>query len=88
MAGAAQPVPGTITATLAQPYRKNRGRRHFLRGRLDLSTAPATVTPLAAQGSHMLGGLADADCLIDLPADASKFRAGQPVVVWPLHWDG
>ena len=88
MAGAARAVPDTVAARLTEPYRKNRGRRHFLRGRLDLSALPATVTPLAAQGSHMLGGLADADCLIDLPADATRLRAGQTVAVWPLHWDG
>jgi len=88
MAGAAQAVPDTVAAKLTEPYRKSRGRRHFVRGRLDLSAVPATVTPLAAQGSHMLGGLADADCLIDLPADATRLRAGQTVAVWPLHWGG
>jgi molybdopterin biosynthesis enzyme len=43
---------------------------------------------LPAQGSHMLGALVAADCLIDVPADTTRLTAGQTVTVWPLRWDG
>lgn len=56
-------------------------RRRFLRGRHD--AANGSVELVTGQGSHMLGGLAAADCLVDLAPDV-EFAAGDPVRVVAL----
>jgi molybdopterin molybdotransferase len=58
-------------------------RRRFLRGRYDAGNG--SVGLVTGQGSHMLGGLAAADCLVDLAPDVA-FAAGDRVRVIPLTW--
>ncbi|HBJ72586.1 MAG TPA: molybdopterin molybdenumtransferase MoeA [Actinobacteria bacterium] len=47
----------------------------YVRARLDGGKA-LTAWPVGAQGSHILGGLAQADCLLIVPADCERVSAG------------
>lgn len=76
-----------LTAHLAKAVEKKRGRAEFLRG--NFRHAPdgkLIVAPLKAQGSHMLGGLASANCLIFLPEDCEALPAKSQVKIIPLNW--
>lgn len=48
----------------------------YVRARLDDSTPPVAV-PAGVQGSHILGGLAQADCLLIVPAGQQRVAPGQ-----------
>ncbi|WP_431683978.1 molybdotransferase-like divisome protein Glp [Kitasatospora sp. KL5] len=67
-------VRAVCTADLASPA----GRRQFLRGRYG---ADGTVTPVGGAGSHLVGALALADCLITVPEDTTVLPAGSGVDV-------
>jgi molybdopterin molybdotransferase len=56
------------------------GKRQYLRGRTD----GETVTPVSGPGSHLVAGLAAADCLIVVPEHVTALRAGETVQVWML----
>lgn len=68
-------VRARCTAALRSPA----GRRQFLRGRY--SAAAGTVTPVGGEGSHLVGALAQADCLITVPEDTTASEAGADVAV-------
>ncbi|TIC79746.1 molybdopterin molybdotransferase MoeA [Nocardioides sp. GY 10113] len=78
------PVPDrpTATATLTEDLVSPDGKRQLRRGRWD--RAAGTVAPWGPPGSGFLGWFAGADCLIDLPAEQTAVRAGEPVTVWDL----
>lgn len=71
-----------VHAELTEALDKRTPRLEFVRGRL----VEGRVTPIEARGSHMLGGLASADCLIHFPAEQSRLEAGERVQVTPLRW--
>jgi molybdopterin molybdotransferase len=55
-------------ARLGAPIRKKHDRAEFLRARLECGEdGQLRVTPVERQGSGMLGGVAEADCLIVIP---------------------
>jgi molybdopterin molybdotransferase len=59
------------------------GKRQFARARF---LASGDVTPSGqGQGSHVMGGLAGADALIDIPADVTSIAAGDTVTVLDLR---
>ncbi|RAJ36095.1 molybdopterin molybdotransferase [Kitasatospora sp. SolWspMP-SS2h] len=68
-------VRAATTAALRSPA----GRRQFLRGRYD--PAAGTVGPVGGEGSHLVGALAKADCLITVPEDVTALPAGSAVDV-------
>ncbi|MEV7214022.1 gephyrin-like molybdotransferase Glp [Kitasatospora cineracea] len=68
-------VRAATTAALRSPA----GRRQFLRGRYH--PADGTVSPVGGEGSHLVGALAKADCLITVPEDATALPAGSAVDV-------
>jgi len=76
------PRRGVVRATLTESVTSPAGKRQFRRGRLD--PAAGTVEPWGPPGSGFLGWLAGADCLIDLPADATSLGTGATVDVWDL----
>ena len=58
-------------------------KRQFVRARF---TAPDIVVPTGTgQGSHVLGGLAQADALIVIPEGVDRRAAGDRVTVWDLR---
>jgi molybdopterin molybdotransferase len=63
------------TAALRSPT----GRRQFLRGRYRPAAdagSPGTVEPVGGSGSHLVGPLARADCLIVLDEATTEVEAG------------
>lgn len=71
----------TLRATLATRVARNAGdKRQFLRGRLDGDRVHVDGGP----GSHLVAGLAAADCLLVVPEGAKVLEEGSPVSVIPL----
>lgn len=82
LAGLAMGEPVVLSAPLLAQARHRPGRTSFLRGRWECrGDANWGVVPMDAQGSAMLAGLAQADCLIELPADRAIFEVGESVKV-------
>ncbi|WP_027499140.1 molybdopterin molybdotransferase MoeA [Rhodococcus sp. UNC363MFTsu5.1] len=65
---------------LAEPITSIPGRRQFLRGR----RVDGGVALESGPGSHLVGALARADVLIDIPENVTTMKAGDNVRVWPL----
>ena len=77
---------GMRKARLLKAISKKTERLDFVRGQLGQDEAGFTVTPTQGQSSHMLGGLAQADCLIPFALEDSHWEAGKWVDVLPLNW--
>ncbi|MBY0358656.1 MAG: molybdopterin molybdotransferase MoeA [Candidatus Obscuribacterales bacterium] len=78
--------PSQVTAKLTKKMRKTAGRLEFVRAVLEKTEQSLVVTPAVGQGSHMLGGLCQANGLIVFPADKEKLEEGEMVVVNILSW--
>jgi molybdopterin molybdotransferase len=65
---------------LTEPITSIQGRRQFLRGR----RVDEGVALESGPGSHLVGALARADVLIDIPENVTTMKAGDNVRVWPL----
>jgi len=89
MAGAPASRQPIVHAQLTENCRKKPGRLTWLRGMLvrDERSGAPTVRPVGNQGSHMLSGLAEANCLIHFPQEAAELNSGQQVEVLRLSWD-
>jgi molybdopterin molybdotransferase len=68
-------------ALSAAEFRSSSGKRQYLRGRW---TGASTVEPVGGTGSHLLGGLSRAECLIVVPEDVTSVVRGQEVEVLEL----
>ncbi len=77
----------TVPAVLTTGMRKKPGREQWARGVLNVVEGQLRVSPAQGQQSHMLGGLAQANCLIVLPAEQSDFKEGDNVQVKLLQWE-
>ncbi|MEZ5091685.1 gephyrin-like molybdotransferase Glp [Nocardioides sp.] len=73
-------VRPTTEARLTKAFSSPPGRRQFMRG----TYANRTVTPAGGPGSHLIGDLATADCLIVVPEDQTSVLAGDQVQVLRL----
>lgn len=80
MAGAADPLPKTLTATLAEPLPANDHRQDYLRATI----ADGRVAMAAIQDSSMLATLARADCLIVRAPHAPPAQIGDRVEIVTL----
>jgi molybdopterin molybdotransferase len=85
MGGRPQPSL-TVSARLLSERRKPPGRLEWLRGCLSSADGELLVDPVSGQDSHMLGGLAKANCLIRFPQDADHLSEGTRVLVEFLSW--
>lgn len=65
---------------LRDSVRSPAGRRQFLRGKLE----PDGVAPTSGPGSHLIASMAQADVLIEIPAEVTELAAGSTVKVWEL----
>ncbi|MFL6159690.1 MAG: gephyrin-like molybdotransferase Glp, partial [Marmoricola sp.] len=63
------------------------GRRQFLRGFFEPKVGGSTVTPVGGAGSHLMGGLSQANALIVLGEDLSTAKQGSDVPVILLDRD-
>jgi len=84
--GRRPPVPTTLGARLVGERRKSPGRLEWVRGVLSCTNGVLRVQPTSGQDSHMLSGLAQANCLIRFPADASHLAENADVLVELLSW--
>ena len=75
------------TARITEDLSKRDDRLELVRGRLlkDPSGDP-WVEPVKGRGSHMLGNLALAECLIYFPKESEKMERGTEVSVELLRW--
>jgi molybdopterin molybdotransferase len=81
MAGAPWPAPAPIAAPAAFAKRKKAGRREWLRAR---RRADGAVEIFHSEGSGLIGGLAWADGLVELPDAAVEIAPGDPVAYHPF----
>ncbi|MEO5937784.1 MAG: gephyrin-like molybdotransferase Glp [Sphingomonas sp.] len=80
MAGAADPLPRTLTATLGEPLPANDHRQDYLRATI----TDGRVATAAIQDSSMLATLARADCLIVRAPHAPPAQIGDQVEIVTL----
>lgn len=78
--GALDPLPRTLTATLAEPLAANDHRQDYLRGVAE----HGSVRIAAIQDSSMLQTLARANCLVVRPPLAAAAQIGDSVEILPL----
>jgi len=78
--------PLSLCARLTRTIRKKAGRMEFVRGILRTDSGQLQVEPTTGQESHMMGGLAPANCLIIFPLDDTILPEGQAVIVELLSW--
>jgi molybdopterin molybdotransferase len=77
----------TIRAALGTMIKKKAGRLEFVRGTLRSDAKGNFIAePLRGQDSHMIGNLAQADCLIHLPKQLTGLAKGEMVSVTILRW--
>lgn len=75
-------------ATLESDIRKGAGRIEFVRAIASrLSDGHLTVRPVEGQGSHMVGGLAAANCLIIFPKESELINKGDVVAIRMFSWN-
>ncbi len=87
MLGLGEITHPTLTATLTAPMRKKAGRLEFVRGVAAMIDERLVVTPTTGQDSHMLSGLAQANCLIHFPPTAQFRASGEQVTIEILEWN-
>ena len=77
------------TALAAEAFGSPEGRRQFLRGRLvkqpEGGEHVIRVTLASGSGSHLMGGLAHADCLIVVPEQVTRVEVGEQVRILRLE---
>ncbi|MBZ0214855.1 MAG: molybdopterin molybdotransferase MoeA [Nitrospirae bacterium] len=71
-----------VVATAGAPIPHKPDRLEFVPGRL----CGGVVTPLVSGGSHMLGGLAAANALVQIEEGCGDVAPGESVGCWPLEW--
>ena len=83
--GGADIAPREHPARLAAPIHKRHPRTEFLRARSEVrEDASVWATPVSRQGSSMLRGLVEANCLIVVPEAARDLDCGATVRIMPL----
>jgi molybdopterin molybdotransferase len=70
------------TAVLGERWSSPPGRRQFRRGVLDPDGT--TVREIGTAGSHMLGAMARAECLVVIPEGTTTVEPGTEVEIWLL----
>ncbi|HEY8319762.1 MAG TPA: gephyrin-like molybdotransferase Glp [Amnibacterium sp.] len=79
-AAAGLPPIEAATVPLAVALDSPAGRRQWLRGRIEHGRA----VPVGGPSSHLVATMADADVLLDVPADTTHLEAGDPITALPL----
>ncbi|WP_323845333.1 gephyrin-like molybdotransferase Glp [Microbulbifer magnicolonia] len=79
-------APFESRARLLNPIRKSPGRKDYQRGYTYRdSDGIQVVTSTGIQGSHILSGLADANCFIVLPREGGNCETGDWVAIEPFQ---
>ena len=83
--GEARPEPRFLTARLKTPVHKKESRAELMTARLCIEAdGSLSVAPTPAQGSSLLGSLAQANAFCYLPAGEGEFPAGARVQALPF----
>ena len=72
MQGAAVTERIRAPVSLVRGYRKNAGRTHFIRARVERHGEHLVAHPHPKQGSAILSSLVGCNALVELPAEASE----------------
>jgi molybdopterin molybdotransferase len=84
--GSTPKLQTSLRARLLFPLKKKPGRVDFQRGVYSRNQqGELEVNAVGHQGSHILSGLADANCFIVLPRDSGNQPAGTLVELSPLE---
>ncbi|MFN2557813.1 MAG: gephyrin-like molybdotransferase Glp [Nitriliruptorales bacterium] len=73
--------PPDITARMGEDVHSPAAKRSYLRVRLSQQAGEWTASLSGGQGSHVIGGLVDADGLAEIPEERTTVRAGEAVRV-------
>ena len=84
--GRAQLLRPERSATMSEAITSPNGKRQFARGLLS-GRDRLEVSPVGGQGSHVLGGLSRANCLIVIPESVTEVKSGSSVTVLDLRVD-
>ncbi len=80
-------IPFKTKAVLTETLSKKPGRLEFVRGVLEQKNDDLLVQPTKGQGSHMLSGIANANCLIYFPKEQKSLAKGEKVNIELLDWN-
>lgn len=75
----------TLTARLTRSLSSPPARRQYRRGEVGVDAQGTFVAPVGGAGSHLVGDLAAADCLIVIPEDVTAVESGESVEVLMLE---
>lgn len=87
MMGRKKSNPISLTARLTRKLKKKAGREEWVRALVSEGHGGLKVSPASGQGSHMIGGLAKANCIIVFPAGQTELPASDEVRVVLLDWN-
>lgn len=73
-----------VRAVLTESLHSPEGKRQFARGHLAVEDGRYVVRPAGGQGSHMLGAMAQANCLVVVPEDVTDVKPGTALAVLRL----
>jgi molybdopterin molybdotransferase len=76
-----------IRAIATQGFSSVAGRRQFVRGHFEIDGTGVHVSMVGGHGSHLMGGLSQANALIVVPEDVTSVQAGEQVQVLVLDRD-
>ena len=79
--GHPEPIERPTRARLAHAMTSPEGKTQFLRG----AYADGIVSQVRGPGSHLIGALAAANVLVEIPAEATTLAAGTEVDVWLME---
>ncbi|MBI1857584.1 MAG: molybdopterin molybdotransferase MoeA [Candidatus Melainabacteria bacterium] len=85
--GGEEVTPFKVKTKLGKEVKKKKGRLEFVRGIVSQSNGKLEVMPTKGQGSHMLGGMINANCLINFPKEKSFLSKGTEVEVDFIDWN-
>lgn len=74
-------LPARLTKSLSSPA----GREQYRRGEVGTDDRGTYVDLVGGAGSHLVGDLASANCLVVIPADVTSVEAGESVEVLMLE---
>lgn len=74
-----------VRARLTAPLRAPAGKRQYARGRLSVQEGTYVVDPVGGTGSHLLASLAQANCFVVVPEEATEVPEGATVSVMVLE---
>ncbi len=74
----------SVRARATHGFSSAKGRTQFVRGLFEIDRGGGHVAPVGGHGSHLVGDLSSANCLIAVPEDVTSVKAGDEVRVLVL----